>query len=174
MAKSIYKDLLFAFDKYVLLTYGPSHVQFLLFYMCSMRVSLAEGFLDYLWKKFNSIKSCSITKQKCAYYLGSLLARAKYISFITCTATLHLMIKWILSYIDKHHHSNSSAHHQFDMHRTFYALCQTVFYVIIFRNRQLFIDETASATVKTSSTNQSMIKSWKLNNIVTSKLNPLR
>jgi RNA polymerase I-specific transcription initiation factor RRN3 len=90
--KLIYKDLLATFDKYILVTYGSNHVQFLLFYICGFRVQLAEGFLDYLWKKFNSIKSCSVTKQICAYYLGSLLARAKYISLSTCTATLQLMV----------------------------------------------------------------------------------
>ncbi len=90
--KLIYKDLLSIFDKYILVTYGSNHVQFLLFYICSFRVQLAEGFLDYLWKKFNSIKSCSVTKQICAYYLGSLLARAKFISLSTCIATLQLMV----------------------------------------------------------------------------------
>lgn len=43
--RSIYKDLLFIFDKYILQTYGSSHVQFLLFYICSFRNLLAEGFL---------------------------------------------------------------------------------------------------------------------------------
>jgi RNA polymerase I-specific transcription initiation factor RRN3 len=90
--KVIYKDLLSIFDKYILVTYGSNHVQFLMFYICSFRVQLAEGFLDYLWKKFNSIKSCSVTKQICAYYLGSLLARAKFISLSTCIATLQLMV----------------------------------------------------------------------------------
>ena len=43
--RSIYKDLLFIFDKYILQTYGSSHVQFLIFFVCSYRSMLAEGFL---------------------------------------------------------------------------------------------------------------------------------
>lgn len=68
--KSIYKDLLFCFDKYVMRTYGSSHVQFLMFYMCSHRAMLSEGFIDYLWKKFSNPASCQVTKQICAYYIG--------------------------------------------------------------------------------------------------------
>ena len=68
--KSVYRDLLFTFDKYVVRTYGSSHVQFLMFYVCGFRGQLAEGFVDYLWKKFSSPASCQVTKQICAYYIG--------------------------------------------------------------------------------------------------------
>lgn len=70
--KSLYKDLLFTFDKYVLCTYGSSHVQFLMFYICSFKSMLSEGFLDYLWKKFSNPSSCHITKQICTYYIGKI------------------------------------------------------------------------------------------------------
>ena len=45
--KAVYKDLLFTFDKYILCTYGSSHVQFLMFYLCSFKGVLSEGFIDY-------------------------------------------------------------------------------------------------------------------------------
>lgn len=166
--KSIYKDLLFTFDKYILFTYGSSHVQFIMFYMCSFRTLLSEGFLDYLWKKFNATNSCAITKQICSYYMGSYLARAKYIPITTCVATLQLMITWIHSYIEKNNNSQNLSN--FELHRTFYALCQTVFYVIIFRNRQLFNASNGNQNSKMIE----LVKSWKLNEIISSKLNPLR
>lgn len=166
--KSIYKDLLFTFDKYILFTYGSSHVQFIMFYICSFRTLLSEGFLDYLWKKFNATTSCAITKQICSYYIGSYLARTKYIPITTCVATLQLMVAWIHNYIEKN--NNSPYISNFDMHRTFYALCQTVFYVIIFRNRQLFSSGNGSENSKMIE----LVKSWKLNEIISSKLNPLR
>ncbi len=162
--KSIYKDLLFIFDKYVLCTYGSSHVQFLMFYMCSFKNMLSEGFIDYLWKKFSNPLSCQVTKQICTYYIGSLLARAKYIHINTCVATLTLIVTWVHSYIDKFSPSKNCAN--FDMHRTFYAMCQTLFYVIVFRHKQLFDGQTNNFT--------DLIKSWKINEIVSSKLNPLR
>ena len=73
--KTIYKDILFCFDKYILTTYGSSHVQFIMFYICSFRTMLSEGFLDYLWKKFISPNTSSVSKAICCYYIGSFLAR---------------------------------------------------------------------------------------------------
>ncbi len=162
--KSIYKDLLFTFDKYVLCTYGSSHVQFLMFYMCSFKSMLSEGFIDYLWKKFSNPLSCQVTKQICTYYIGSFLARAKYININTCVATLTLIVTWLHGYIEKFSSNKNCAN--FEIHRTFYALCQTLFYVIIFRHKQLFNGQGNELT--------DLIKSWKLNEIVSSKLNPLR
>lgn len=166
--KSIYKDLLYTFDKYVLFTYGSSHVQFIMFYVCSFKTILSEGYLDYLWKKFTAVGSNAITRQICSYYMGSYLSRARYVPLQTCVATLQLMIKWIHGYMDKY--SNTSADPStgyFDMHRTFYCMCQTVFYVVIFRNRQLFADTTPKKLVD-------LVKSWRLNDIVSCRLNPLK
>ena len=70
--KLVYKDLLFIFDKYILSTYGSSHVQFLLFHICSYRINLSEGFLDYLWKKFSNPNTCPITRQLCTFYIGKI------------------------------------------------------------------------------------------------------
>lgn len=159
--KAIYKDLLFTFDKYILHTYGSSHVQFLLFYICSMRPILAEGFLDYLWKRFTNPSSCAVTRQICAYYIGSLLSRAKYISLNTCTAALQLIVTWIHNYMNK----TTNNYSNFDLHRTFYSLTQSLFYVIIFRHRSLFQEGQLELL--------NLIKSWKLNDIINSKLNPL-
>lgn len=160
--KSMYKDLLFTFDKYILCTYGSSHVQFLMFYICSFKSMLSEGFLDYLWKKFSNPASCHITKQICTYYIGSFLARAKYIHINTCVATIQLIVTYIHNYIEKYSIKN---YMNFDIHRTFYSMCQTLFYVIIFRHQQLFGHNTELVD---------LIKSWKLNDIVSCKLNPLR
>jgi RNA polymerase I-specific transcription initiation factor RRN3 len=164
--RALYKDLLFTFDKYILSTYGSNHVQFIMFYMCSQRVQLAEGFLDYLWKKFTAINSSPITKQTCAYYIGSYLARAKYVSTEMCTASLQLMISWAHAYADKQaiSQANYSDHaSNFQLHRTYYSLCQTIFYVIIFRSRQLFDERFID-----------LVRTWKLNDIVSCKLNPLK
>lgn len=90
-----------------------------------------------------------------------MLARAKYVSVKTCIATMHLMVKWLHNYVEKTTHVGS-----FDVHRTFYALCQTVFYVTIFRNRQLFQQGANDYS--------NLVKSWKFNEIVSCKLNPLR
>jgi RNA polymerase I-specific transcription initiation factor RRN3 len=189
LCKSIYKDLLYTFDKYIISTYGSAHVQFLMFYVCSFKSMLSEGFLDFLWKKFSSPASCQVTKQICAYYIGSFLARAKYIHVSTCVATCQLLVTWIHKYIEKQTNkddkkTNSTSKNYYgnglELHRTFYAVCQTLFYVIIFRHKQLFQEqsEIISGNVGTAQQQSTelvdLVKSWKLGEIVSSKLNPLR
>lgn len=124
---------------------------------------LSEGFLDYLWKKFSNPASCQVTKQICTYYIGSFLARTKFVDIKTCVATMQLIVTWLHAYIEKATHAKNYAN--FDVHRTFYALCQTLFYVVIFRHRQLFAQNGEILD---------LVKSWKLNEIVGSKLNPLK
>jgi RNA polymerase I-specific transcription initiation factor RRN3 len=159
--KLVYKDLLFTFDKYILSTYGSSHVQFLLFYICSYRTNLSEGFLDYLWKKFSNPNTCPITRQLCTYYIGSFLSRANYIPLSTVIASMQLMCTWLHNYVDKIDASKS--YPNIDLHRTFYALCQTVFYIFIFRHHELMV-----------ASNVETVKLWKFCAIVSNKLNPLR
>lgn len=164
--RALYKDFLFTFDKYILSTYGSNHVQFIMLHICAKRPCLAEGFLDYLWKKFTALNSNPITRQTCAYYIGSYLARAKYASIEMCTASLQLMVTWAHAYADKQAlmQTNYSDHvSNFSLHRTYYSLCQTIFYVIIFHSRQLFDERYIG-----------LVRSWKLNDIVSCKLNPLK
>jgi len=170
--KRLYKDLLFIFDKYILSTYGSSHVQFLMFYVCSLRGPLHEGFLDYLWKKFCEPNTCQITRQICAYYIGSFLSRANYIHVNTLVASMQLMCTWLHNYLSKIDASKSYAN--IDLHRTFYSLCQTVFYVFIFRHHDLLAHANSAKHGDESANLMETIKAWKLPVIVSSKLNPLR
>ena len=163
--KCVYKDLLYTFDKYILSTYGSSHIQFLLFHICSYRTNLSEGFLDYLWKKFSNPNTCPITRQLCTYYIGSFLSRANYIPLNTIIASMQLMCTWLLNYIDKV--DASKCYPSIDLHRTFYALSQTVFYIFIFRHRELIITTSSNKSID-------MVKSWKFSSIISSKMNPLR
>jgi RNA polymerase I-specific transcription initiation factor RRN3 len=87
---------------------------------------------------------------------------------------LNKKVKWIHNYIEKNHHNSNCL--IFELHRTFYAICQTVFYIIIFRNRQLFNEDSALPVTSQNSNKStlSLVKAWKLNEIVSCKLNPLR
>jgi RNA polymerase I-specific transcription initiation factor RRN3 len=162
--KSIYRDILFVFDKYILCTYGSTHVQFIMFYICSFKSQLTTGFIDYLWNKFTNTNTSSITKQVfnitkmfqvkfiisllntnkkkvCAYYLGSFIARAKYLTLSTCIVCLQLFVDWIHNYITRMNNNDNKNINLFQLHRPFYSLCQTLFYVIVFRHSQLFNED---------------------------------
>lgn len=78
--KKFYKELLTVFDKIILPTSGSIHVQYIMFYICSLKQELSDGFLDYLWKKVQNPNIAPAYRQIAAFYIGSFLARAKYIS----------------------------------------------------------------------------------------------
>ena len=41
---------------------------------------LQEGFIDYLWKKFQNPNTESVLKKSCVAYMASMMSRAKYFS----------------------------------------------------------------------------------------------
>lgn len=69
------------FDKVILPTYNTHHVQFVMFVLCSIKSSLTEAFLNYLWKKVCNPSVASVIRQASVNYLASLIARAKYVPF---------------------------------------------------------------------------------------------
>lgn len=114
--KELYRDLMSIFDKLVLPTHGSSHVQFILFYLCSFKLvsvdplstgqrlpvvpfffnyfkyppilkllclsapqAFTEAFLDHQWKILQSPSQPAVLRQAAAGYLGSFLARAKFV-----------------------------------------------------------------------------------------------
>jgi RNA polymerase I-specific transcription initiation factor RRN3 len=78
--KQLYHDLVTVFEQVILSTHATHHVQFLLFYICSFRVTLAETFLKFLWHKVVSPSLPSIVRQSAVMYMGGLLCRASYIN----------------------------------------------------------------------------------------------
>ncbi|TMS15131.1 RNA polymerase I-specific transcription initiation factor RRN3 [Larimichthys crocea] len=135
--KELYRDLLSVFDKLILPTHASCHVQYTLFYLCSFRLALAEAFLDHLWKIMQSPSQPAVLRQAIAGYMGSFLARAKFIPVRTVQACLDLLVSWIHRYIDSQDSSDRQACCDISLHGPFYAACQAVFYTLIFRHRAM-------------------------------------
>ncbi|KAM4698325.1 RNA polymerase I-specific transcription initiation factor RRN3 [Rhinophrynus dorsalis] len=134
--KDLYRDLLVVFDKLILPTHASCHVQYILFYICSFKLGLAEAFLEHLWKKLQNPNHPPIIRQTAASYIGSFLARARFIPLVTVKACLDLLVNWLHSYIDNQD-AGSRAYCDTTFHGPFYAATQTVFYTFIFRHKQL-------------------------------------
>ncbi|GBN59979.1 RNA polymerase I-specific transcription initiation factor RRN3 [Araneus ventricosus] len=156
--KKLYKEFLTIFDKVILPTQGSCHVQYLLFYICGLKQDLCIGFLDYLWKKVQNPNVAPVFRQIAAFYIGSFLSRAKYISISTVTECLDLMCNWIHRYIDAH------TSHDLMVHGTFHSVCQTVFYVFAFRNKELL----------EMNDGHKYLQGLNFDRMVTCRLNPLR
>lgn len=161
--KKLYKELLFIFNKLILPTHASCHVQFIMFYICSFRSALCEGFLDYLWKRVTDPNTPPILRQSAVSYFGSYLARATYISVNTVATCLQIMLGWLHRYIDSQDGSERSFP-DISLHGPFYSVCQASFYVFAFRHKEL-LEMPQGYTV---------VKSLNFERIVASSLNPLR
>uniref|UniRef100_A0A671V2A1 RRN3 homolog, RNA polymerase I transcription factor n=1 Tax=Sparus aurata TaxID=8175 RepID=A0A671V2A1_SPAAU len=163
--KELYRDLLGVFDKLILPTHASCHVQYTLFYLCSFRLALAEAFLDHLWKVLQSPSQPAVLRQAAAGYLGSFLARAKFIP-VTVRACLDLLLSWIHRYIDSQDSSGRQACCDISLHGPFYAACQAVFYTLIFRHRAMLEGNMKKGL--------EYLQSLNLERVVMCQLNPLK
>ncbi|XP_074553479.1 RNA polymerase I-specific transcription initiation factor RRN3 [Halichoeres trimaculatus] len=165
-AKELYRDLLSVFDKVVLPTHASCHVQYTLFYLCSFRLTLAEAFLDHLWKILQNPSQPAVLRQAAAGYMGSFLARAKFIPVLTVRACLDLLLPWIHQYIDSQDSSGRQAYCDIGLHGPFYTACQAVFYTLIFRHRAMLAGNMKEGL--------KYLQSLNLERVVMCQLNPLK
>ncbi|XP_024147068.1 RNA polymerase I-specific transcription initiation factor RRN3 [Oryzias melastigma] len=165
-SKELFRDLLSIFDKLILPTHASSHVQFTLFYLCSFRLGLTEAFLDHLWRILQNPSQPVVLRQSAAAYLGSFLARAKFIPMLTVRACLDLLVSWIHGYMDSQDRSDRQVCCDISLHGPFYASCQALFYTLVFRHRAIL--ETSMKK------GLEYLQSMNLERVVMSQLNPLK
>ncbi|XP_074648760.1 RNA polymerase I-specific transcription initiation factor RRN3-like [Tubulanus polymorphus] len=132
--KKLYKELLGVFEDVILVTHSSSHVQYLLFYICSFKQPLADGFIDYLWKKVKNPNTQPIYRQAAVAYMCGLISRGLFVPISTAVVTMEHMSQWIHSYIQQSSYSECD---DVPRHGTFYSVCQALFYIFIFRHKEI-------------------------------------
>ncbi|KAJ0058424.1 hypothetical protein NL108_014638, partial [Boleophthalmus pectinirostris] len=170
--KALYRDLLAVFDKIILPTHACSHVQFALFYLCSFRLALSEAFLEHLWKLVQNPSLAAVLRQAVLGYMGSFLARAKFIPIATVRACLDLLVSWIHSYLD----SQDCVDKQYcdlNLHGPFYSACQAVFYTLVFRHRAM-LEGNMKRVCSCCGVGLEYLQSLNLERMVMCQLNPLK
>ncbi|NP_001264085.1 RNA polymerase I-specific transcription initiation factor RRN3 [Gallus gallus] len=163
--KDLYRDLVSVFDKLILPTHASCHVQYFIFHICSLKSGLAEAFLDHLWKKLQDPNNPSVIRQTAGSYIGSFLARAKFIPVVTVKACLDLLVNWMHKYIDNQD-TGANAYCDVALHGPFYSACQAAFYTLIFRHKQLLDGNLRKGL--------SYLQSLNFERIVMCQLNPLK
>ncbi|XP_044015164.1 RNA polymerase I-specific transcription initiation factor RRN3-like [Aphidius gifuensis] len=160
-AKLLYFDIIDIFEKSILTTYQSNHVQFIIFYITSFKLVFIENFLNLLLNKIMNPNVALIIRQASASYLASYVARSNFISIEMIKSIIYDLKNWIDNYIKS---QNSYDGININMHNIFYTICQSLFYIISFRHKDLTIDKK----------NIVFLENLNLNNIITSKLNPLK
>ncbi|XP_077475417.1 RNA polymerase I-specific transcription initiation factor RRN3 [Stigmatopora argus] len=164
--KELYRDVLTVFDKLILPTHALCHVQYVLFYLCSFRLALAEAFLEHLWKILQNPSQPAVLRQAAAGYMGSFLARAKFIPVVTARACLDLLVSWVQRYIDSQDSKERQACCDISLHGPFYAACQAVFYIVIFRHAAILAGNMKKGL--------EYLQHLNLERVVMCQLNPLK
>ncbi|CAN9505349.1 unnamed protein product [Ophioblennius macclurei] len=164
--KGLFRDLLSVFDKLILPTHASCHVQYSLFYLCSFRVALAEAFLDHLWKILQDPSQPAVLRQSAAGYMGSFLARARFVPMLTVRACLDLLLSWIHRYIDGQDVSGRQVCCDISLHGPFYAACQAAFYTLVFRHKAILENNMKKGL--------EYLQSLNLERVVMCQLNPLK
>ncbi|XP_015762344.1 PREDICTED: RNA polymerase I-specific transcription initiation factor RRN3-like [Acropora digitifera] len=150
------------FENVILPTHASCHVQFVMFVLCSFDQIFANSLLDVCCEKIEKPNTPAILRQGCAAYIASFIARAKYIPISTVQTCMDLICHWIHCYIDEH--DASSLGPDANKYGPFYSVCQALFYIFVFRHKQLLELE---AGLK-------YIRKLNLERIVTCRMNPLK
>ncbi|CAB3982532.1 RNA polymerase I-specific transcription initiation factor RRN3 [Paramuricea clavata] len=161
-ASDLFDKLLEVFLKVVFPTHDSCHVQFLIFYICSFDQIFVNKFLEVCWTKFQDPNTPLILRQIAAAYIGSLVARANYITLSVVQTCLELLVNWIHGYIDEF--DSTSGKPDVNKHGHFYSLCQAIFYIFVFCHPQLLGHKDG---IK-------FVRRLNFERIVTCKLNPLK
>ncbi|VVC30424.1 Hypothetical protein CINCED_3A002920 [Cinara cedri] len=163
--KLLYHDLLGIFENEILPTYNSSHVQYIIYYLLSFKMTLAENFSNWLWKKCCDVSSPITLRQAAAGYLASFLCRAPFVSNSVLKNILSEIALWCNNYINRVDKSVKVVTEELLRgHAVFYSICQALFYIISFRHQDLM----------DSKRNLKFMENLSLSKIVTCKLSPLR
>jgi len=163
--KLFYHDLLSIFESEILPTYNSSHIQYVIYYFLSFKITLAENFSNWLLKKCCDISSPSTLRQAAAGYLASFLCRAPFITNNVLKNMLFEISTWCNKYINSVDKSVRVVDEELlRWHAVFYSMCQALFYIISFRHQDLMNNKR----------NLRFMENLNLSNIVTCRLSPLR
>ncbi|KAJ4962749.1 hypothetical protein NE237_022688 [Protea cynaroides] len=128
----VFDTLLHSFRITILNAYKSKFAQFVMFYACSLDPgSCAVNFANLLSDLFLCETHPPLTRMSAAAYLGSYLARAKFLSTSLIAYMLKRLVGWCYNYIQIHGGEVKSISPQ--AHRIFYSGCQVVMYVLCFR-----------------------------------------
>lgn len=130
----VFALLLNVFERSILHTYRSKYTQFILFYFCRLGTHLSDMFLGRLLNHCTEGHIPSITRHSCAAYIGSYVARAKYLDHSTVRQALFYLLKWIHSQIDDFEAAEEEGTQlNLTSDHIFYSICQSAFYIVCFR-----------------------------------------
>lgn len=151
-----------AFSNVILPSHNTHHVQFLVFYFSNFKSVLGEKFLEFLWSKIKDPNESAVIRTSAVGYIASFLARSKVLPIEVLKNYLRDLCDWAHQYIQRS--DQYRANGSLKANLVFFSVCQSIFYVIAFRSRDLTADKKGLL----------FLQSLQLSALVTCNFNPLR
>ena len=99
----VFDGLLQGFNRTILPTYRIKSTQFIIFYTCSLAPDVfSQDFLGLLISHLISTSNSSVSRISSASYLGSFIARAKFVDLSAIRQCLLLLNQQCQAYLDNH------------------------------------------------------------------------
>ncbi|KFD69347.1 hypothetical protein M514_10351 [Trichuris suis] len=149
------------FQQIVLPIRGCSCVPFIWLYLCSLNNGYAHKFLELLWLCVTDPNIILPFRSNASCYLASLAARAKVFSSDDVISWISVWVKWLHRYLEN---QDDIKHQHRQQHSLFYEMCQAVFYVVVFRCKEIAATKNGFRA----------LRALQLNRLVTCTLNPLK
>jgi len=130
-----FEYFLVAFLKKVLPTHRSKYTQYLLFLSCSFHPAFPERLLAILYSGLFDHKNHEVYRISCSAYIASFVARALYLPIQMSFTAVELLSAWANEYIDKY--ESTVRYPDAEKHCVFYSNCQSLFYVLCYRLREL-------------------------------------
>ncbi|KAL0124157.1 hypothetical protein PUN28_006173 [Cardiocondyla obscurior] len=161
--KALYFEILRAFETVILPTHASQCVQYIIFYICSLRPIIAETFTNWLWHKVTDPNVAPVLRQTAVCYISSLHATGSFIPPRLVKMTMSNLTLWIHKYITL---QEDSVYTDGDTkpHAVFYSVCQAFFHLFVARYKH-FIESKHGIL---------FLQNLDISKIVTCKLNPLK
>merc|ERR1719487_1957783 len=97
---NLVKSLLEIFDTHVLTTYRSRYVQFLFFYISSLKPQWTEDFLTLLLRTLHNLQESPVKRRMAAGYLGSFVCRASFLTKNFSLQTTKYMVTFVLEQLN--------------------------------------------------------------------------
>ena len=133
--KSHYESLLVIFNALVLPTHRLRCTQFLFFFASSLDPSFSDDLMGLLAGQIFAQGQPTILRISAASYLGSYIARSKFVEGNAVKTCMRLLVQYAVQYLDRHESSVNQK--TMSKHGAFYAVVQAILYVFCFRWRDI-------------------------------------
>ncbi|KAJ6648868.1 RNA polymerase I-specific transcription initiation factor RRN3 [Pseudolycoriella hygida] len=159
-SKNKLKDLLLRiFENLILPTYNSHHIQFSIFYFCSLNPSILQSFIDVCWSKIKNYNEGPLIRRTAVCYIASFMCYSNFVTKRDIQRNLNFLCEWAVAYMD-----NTNIFHNVNSmkaHIVYYSVCHAIFHIIAMRIEAVLDRQTKDL-------------GFHLTRIVKSPFNPLR